>query len=61
VVLDQHTEVLRFDSTHDTVNPEGTISTTVTYPDPDERRSSQEEGLYSGAVAVFELRDPIHL
>ena len=51
---------MRFDVTHDTVKPDGSMPTTVTYPDPEERRSVHWPGLYWGAVAVLELGEPTH-
>ena len=42
------------------MNPDGSISTTVTYPDPEERRSVHSEGLNWGAVAVLEPAVPTH-
>jgi len=60
VLLDQQTGVMRFDVTHDTINPDGSRPTTVTYPAPEERRSVHCPGLYWGAVAVLEPGEPTH-
>ena len=56
----QDTGVTRLVGVHDTMNPDGSIPVTITYPAPDERVRVHCTGLNSGAVAVLDPADPNH-
>jgi hypothetical protein len=55
------TEGRRLLEIQDTVNPNESIPTTVTYPADVGLRSNHWSGFNSGAVAVLELFVPIHI